>query len=273
MPDDTTTSPALGTIETFPQTISKQADLKTTTVIYRGDWKELADIGKSLKVGTTGKQNSSSAGNLIQGFNAANEYIAGVVATRQQGGLGTLQVTFSARDEIETWNLDFLEIQKPIINWHFGLKNGPDIQKLRKWQRLETIDGAWEAYTNFLTEVGDESSKLTGDTLKLAEKIIKGVEYFSVYTPVLTRTSVVTDLEDLSLGGVGKIGVPKAGNSLMGNLNLSTLTALAKEWLKTADRLQGAVDGTFQRVEQWTGADKWDEDLYETADSGTGDAS
>ena len=273
MPDDTTTSPALDTIETFPQTISKQADLKTTTVIYRGDWKELADIGKSLKVGTTGKNNSSSAGNLIQGFNADNEYIAGVVATRQQGGLGTLQVTFSARDEIETWNLDFLEIQKPIINWHFGLENGPDLQQLRKWQRLETVDGAWDAYSNFLTEVGDESSKLTGDTLKLADKIIKGVEYFSVYTPVLTRTSVVTDLESLTLGGVGKIGEPAAGDTAAGNVELSTLTALAKEWLKTADRLQGAVDGTFQRVEQWTGADKWDEDLYETADSGTGDAS
>lgn len=102
MPDDTTTTPVLDTIETFPQTISKQADLKTTTVIYRGDWKDLADIAKRLKVATTGKNNSSSAGSLIQGFNADNEYIAGVVATRQQGGLGTLQVTFSARDEIET---------------------------------------------------------------------------------------------------------------------------------------------------------------------------
>lgn len=273
MPDDTTTTPALDTIETFPQTISKQADLKTTTVIYRGDWKDLEDIAKRLKVGTTGKNNSSSAGNLIQGFNEDGEYIAGVIASRQQGGLGTLQVTFSARDEIETWNLDFLEIQKPIINWHFGQENGPDIPKLRKWQRLETVDGAWDAYNNFLTEVGDESSKLTGDTLKLAEKIIKGVEYFSVYTPVLTRTSVVTDLSEISLGGVGKIGTPTSSGSAAGNLDLSTLTGLAKEWLKTADRLQGAIDGTFQRIEQWTGADKWDPDLYETESSGTEDAS
>lgn len=273
MPDDTTTTPVLGTIETFPQTVSKQSDLKTTTVVYRGDWKELAEIAEGLKVGTTGKNNSSSAGNLIQGFNEGNEYIAGVVATRQQGRLGTLQVTFSARDEIETWNLDFLEIQKPIINWHFGQENGPDIPLLRKWQRLETVDGAWDAYNNFLTEVGDESSKLTGETLALAEKILKGVEYYSVYTPVLTRTSVVTDLAGISLGGVGKIGAPTSSGSAAGDVDLSTLTGLAKEWLKTADRLQGAVDGTFQRIEQWTGADKWDEDLYETADSGTGDAS
>lgn len=264
---------SLETTETFPQTISKQADLKTTTVVYRGAWEALSQCAKDLKVGTTGKQNSSAGGSLIDGFNENGDFIAGVVATRQQGGLGTLQVTFSARDNIETWNLDFLEIQKPIINWHFGLENGPDIQQLRKWQRLETVDGAWDAYSNFLTEVGDDTSKLTGDTLKLAEKIYKGVEYFSVYTPVLTRTSVVTDLESLTLGGVGKIGGPAAGDAAAGNVKLSTLTALAKEWLKTADRLQGAVDGTFQRVEQWTGADKWDEDLYETADSGTGDAS
>lgn len=259
--------------ETYTQTIAKQNDLKTTTVAYQGAWKDLAAIAENLKVGTTGKQNSSAGGNAIEGFNENGDFIAGVVATRQQGGLGTLQVTFSARDNIETWNLDFLEIQKPILNWHADQEDGPDLQQLRKWQRLETVDGAWDAYSNFLTEVGDESSKLTGDTLKLAEKILKGVDSFSVYTPVLTRTSVVTDLENLSLGGVGKIGEPAAGDTAAGNVDLSKLTALAKEWLKTADRLQGAVDGTFQRVEQWTGADKWDEDLYETADSGTGDAS
>ena len=264
---------SLETTETFPQTISKQADLKTTTVVYRGAWEALSQCAKDLKVGTTGKQNSSAGGSLIDGFNENGDFIAGVVATRQQGGLGTLQVTFSARDNIETWNLDFLEIQKPIINWHFGLENGPDIQQLRKWQRLETVDGAWDAYSNFLTEVGDDTSKLTGDTLKLAEKIYKGVEYFSVYTPVLTRTSVVTDLAGISLGGVGKIGAPTSSGSAAGDVDLSTLTGLAKEWLKTADRLQGATDGTFQRVEQWTGADKWDEDLYETENSGTENAS
>lgn len=265
--------PDINTKETFTQTIAKQNDLMTATVVYQGDWDKIKATIENLKVGTTGKQNSSSGGNFIDGFNEDNDFIAGAVATRQQGGLGTLQVSFSRRDQIETWNLDYLEIQKPILNWHADQEDGPDLQQLRKWQRLETADGAWDAYSNFLTEVGDETSKLTGDTLKLAQKIIKGVDSFSVYTPVLTRTSVVTDLESLTLGGVGKIGEPTAGDTIAGNVDLSTLTALAKEWLKTADRLQGAVDGTFQRVEQWTGADKWDEDLYETADSGTGDAS
>ena len=265
--------PDINTKETFTQTIAKQNDLMTATVVYQGDWDKIKATIENLKVGTTGKQNSSAGGNAIDGFNENGDFIAGVVATRQQGGLGTLQVSFSRRDQIETWNLDYLEIQKPILNWHADQEDGPDLQQLRKWQRLESVVGAWEAYSNFLTEVGDEGSKLTGDTLKLAEKIYKGVEYFSVYTPVLTRTSVVTDLKSLTLGGVGKIGEPAAADAAAGNVDLSTLTALAKEWLKTADRLQGAVDGTFQRVEQWTGADKWDEDLYETADSGTGDAS
>ncbi len=265
--------PDINTKETFTQTIAKQNDLMTATVVYQGDWDKIKATIENLKVGTTGKQNSSAGGNAIDGFNKDNDFIAGAVATRRQGGLGTLQVTFSRRDQIETWNLDYLEIQKPILNWHADQKDGPDLQQLRKWQRLESVDGAWEAYSNFLTEVGDEGSKLTGDTLKLAEKILKGVDYFSVYTPVLTRTSVVTDLESLTLGGVGKIGEPSGSDTAAGNVDLSKLTDLAKEWLKTADRLQGAVDGTFQRVEQWTGADKWDEDLYETADSGTGDAS
>lgn len=265
--------PDINTKETFTQTIAKQNDLMTATVVYQGDWDKIKATIENLKVGTTGKQNSSAGGNAIDGFNGNGDFIAGVVATRQQGGLGTLQVTFSRRDQIETWNLDYLEIQKTILNWHADQEDGPDLQQLRKWQRLETVDGAWDAYTNFLTEVGDENSKLTGDTLKLAEKILKGVDYFSVYTPVLTRTSVVTDLENLSLGGVGTIGEPSGSDTAAGNVDLTKLTALAKEWLKTADRLQGAVDGTFQRTEQWTGADKWDEDLYETADSGTGDAS
>lgn len=259
---------SLETTETFPQTISKQADLKTTTVVYRGAWNSLSQAAKDLKVGTTGTQNSSAGGNHLPDFNPDREYIAGVVATRQQGGLGTLQVTFSARDEIETWSLDFLEVQKPIINWHFDKENGPDIGLLRKWQRLESVDGAWEAYSNFLTEVGDEGSKLTGDTLKLAEKIYKGVEYFSVYTPVLTRTSVVPNLEKIELGGIGTIGAPSGSDDKAGGVDISSLTKLAKEWLKTADRLQGAIDGTFQRIEQWTGADKWDPDLYGPSEGG-----
>lgn len=250
--------PNLELTEQPAKSLAKQPGLKTATLVLRGPWEEIEALADQCRVGF-------AAPTRVEG---AVGRVAAATATRQSGGYGTLELATTQREETETWNLDFLEIQKPIRNWKADAENPddrPNMTDLAAWERLKTLDGAWEAYSGFYksTEMGS-STQLSGNTLKLARKIFRGIEAFSLYTPVLTRVSVVNDLSALEGLGkdIGTVCVPTGGNDIVGSLDLNTLTGLAKQWLKTADRLQGALDGSFQRVEVWTGADMWDGDLY-----------
>ena len=251
--------PNLELTEQPAKSLAKQPGLKTATLVLRGPWEEIEALADQCRVGF-------AAPTRVEG---AVGRVAAATATRQSGGYGTLELATTQREETETWNLDFLEIQKPIRNWKADAENPddrPNMTDLAAWERLKTLDGAWEAYSGFYksTEMGS-STQLSGNTLRLAKKIFRGVEAFSLYTPVLTRVSVVNDLSALEGLGkdIGTVCAPTGGNDIVGSLNLATLiTGLDKQWLKTADRLQGALDGSFQRVEVWTGADSWDGDLY-----------
>lgn len=250
--------PNLELTEQPAKSLAKQPGLKTATLVLRGPWEEIEELADQCRVGF-------AAPTRVEG---AVGRVAAATATRQSGGYGTLELATTQREETETWNLDFLEIQKPIRNWKADAENPddrPNMTDLAAWERLKTLDGAWEAYSGFYksTEMSS-STQLSGNTLKLARKIFRGVEAFSLYTPVLTRVSVVNDLSALEGLGkdIGTVCAPTGGDDIVGSLALGTLTGLAKQWLKTADRLQGALDGSFQRVEVWTGADMWDGDLY-----------
>lgn len=254
--------PELELTEQAPVAITKQPGLKTTTTVRRGPWKTILGLGEACRVGF-------AAPTLIEGVTGR---VAAVSATRQNGGLGTLELTMSEREATEVWNLDFMEIQKPIRAWHADAENEedrPDLAALASWERLKDLDGAWEAYQGFYTSTEMSSStQLSGATLTLAKKILKGVEAFNVYAPILTRVSVVNNLSELEDVGkdVGAICVPEASDDVVGSAAVATLAALAKQWLKTADSLQGALDGTFQRTETWVGAEQWDGDLYPGGD-------
>ena len=264
--------PNLELTEQPAKSLAKQPGLKTATLVLRGPWEEIEALADQCRVGF-------AAPTRVEG---AVGRVAAATATRQSGGYGTLELATTQREETETWNLDFLEIQKPIRNWKADAENPddrPNMTDLAAWERLKTLDGAWEAYSGFYksTEMAS-STQLSGNTLKLAKKIFRGVEAFSLYTPVLTRVSVVNDLSALEGLGkdIGNVCAPTGGDDIVGSLALNTLiTGLAKQWLKTADRLQGALDGSFQRVEVWTGADMWDGDLYPggTQPGGDDDAS
>lgn len=258
--------PLGGQIPQATKVISKQPGLKTTTSVARMDWGDAESLANELKVGfkTTSKVNFTEGGML-----------AGLTATRQNGGYGTVELTITEVEETEIWNLDFMELQKPIRNWKADdPSDPPDMKLLRAWERLRDTAGGWEAYANFQTQLeAGSSTTLTGNTKKLAEMIFQGIEYFSVFTPVLTRISTYNDLSRVSDVGasIGTIGTPQGSGESIGNNNLATLTKLATQWLKTKDSLQGAINGSFTRIETWLGAEKWNPDLYATAGtSGSG---
>lgn len=252
-------------VEQATRVISKQPGLKTTTTVSRMSWEDAEKLVDSIKIGIFA---GTGLANLVDGMPA------GVTATRQNGGYGTVEISATRVEETETWNLDFMELQKPIRNWKADdPSDPPDMQQLRAWERLRDTAGGWEAYANFQTQLeAGSSTTLTGNTLKLAKMIFQGIEYFSVFTPVLTRISTYNDLSGVSGIGasIGTIGTPKGSGESIGNNNLSTLTKLATQWLKTKDSLQGAINGSFTRIETWLGAEKWNPDLYATAGTSSG---
>lgn len=266
--------------EEQPQaSIIKQPGIKVTTKTVRGQWETLEAAAKAAMVGF----GLNSTADLFNGELTGR--IATVQCVRTVGDLADYTVSVTEHDDVVIWGLDFMEIQKPIRAWHADKEDEkkPNLTQLRAWERLGENEATQEAYDRYVWQLdGGTSSKpeeiLTGATLELAKMIREeGIETYALYTPIVTKTTVISDLSQLTGVGdnIGKVGaVDTSGGDPMGSFAIdSLLSGLNKQWLKTADRIQGAMDGTFQRVETWTGADKWNPNLYETTTGGSGGAS
>ncbi len=244
--------------------IHKQPGLKTTSIHARGDWDTMKAFAENTKIGFSG--NSST----YPDSTGTNGKVSALQVVRTVGGMADYTVSVTERETVSVWNVDFMEIQKPIRTWHAD-KTGsdkPDLAKLRAWERLGESEHGWEDYENYIYDTNTRAT-LTGETLTLAKMIREeGIETYAVYTPVLTRVTQLTEVPSDIGSDTGKIVTP-TGNSddIIGGDQIATLTGLASEWLKTADTLQGAMDGTFQRTETWIGAEKWNPNLYATATS------
>lgn len=242
--------------------ISKQPGLRVVTKTLRGDWEGLSKCAKAAKVGRNFDSSSDP------GFEGLEGKISSVQCVRVPGGLADYTVSTSEFEDVVVLELDFMEVQKPIRSWHYDAEGDkkPDLTKLRAWERLDGNTATQADYDAYRTGPASESSSetLSGATLTLAKMIREeGIESYAVYTPVLTKTSRLADLSKIEKLGdkIGQIDTPSASETV-GEIDGGKLTGVAKQWLKTADRLQGALDGTFTRTETWTGADKWNANLY-----------
>lgn len=95
--------------------------------------------------------------------------------------------------------------------------------------------------------------QLEGDLLAVAQKILRGVESYIVFTPVVSRRREYAT--EVATGGCGRRETPTGFSSLPAGY----------EWLKTSDALVEQANRNWIRHEEWTGADEWDHDLYEAA--------
>lgn len=242
-PAPTTTSPSVQA----SKTVVVQPGLKTTTHVLVGDYDTLvADFG-SLPVGAT-IQNTKYT---IPGC------LATVHIERLNGKQGRASITVTETIPQEVWGLQMKEIQKPIKTWNANHPSDkPDLDKIQLWEALKTTNPPLYAAFKY-----DTQNQLDGNTKTLAEKIKKGIQYYSLYTPLITCTEHFPQSEINShlptLSDVGKINTPAAHP--FGNLT--------HQFLKTSDTLQGALDGTYTRTQSWTGADIWDTDLYPSSTS------
>jgi len=267
-----TKSDSRGYWETTPCQVVLMADREVYTIFYEGDYDTLEAEAAKCIVGTQ---------EVILDYNNAGYYqsamiIIGSNLARKRGGLGILQVQFAALYNREMWNIDFAEVSKDIKTWlvrdYFNSDNVPvaiwdEYRKLALWENNKTNE-TWNDWSNFqYPSVGDTpGGTLSGDTLKIAKKIMNGVSSYSIYVPVISRTTV--HVISPTIGTIGKKQKPSDMPGWTGFNNQTLNTAwlgLAREWLKTAEKSSTNMDGTFTMVEQWQGCDLVDPDLYKEA--------
>ena len=244
---------------------SLQPGLRLKTTVFEGDYEELSTYAKALIVGRKANSTSSSS---MTGLDS-EYYVAGLQLSRTHGKRGRMAVQLAQQQGTEVWGLEMAELQKPIKTWKADAEGDqkPDLNLLSNWE-MQASDASRKADYQAYRVNGED---LTGNTLILAKMIREeGIDHYVVYSPVLTCTTRLNALPDDIGKGIGAIATPTSSedNSAMG-----TLTNLAKSWLKTTDRIQGAIDGTYTRVQQWTGADKWNANLYGSGSSSSSSSS
>lgn len=200
--------------------------------------------------------------------------------TRKEGGLAEAAYQETLLLKREFWNLEWSEIQKDIRNWLMTKVDGSyteadvyeDLAHVANWEQQKDLQN-WEYFNDFKYDdpadrVEGETytgTQLEGNALILAQKIMKGIESYSLFAPVLTRTTTWANTPQPT-GNLGKIDTPQSRNGWAGfGVEAQTWATYANMWLKNIERTTPNGDGTFTLVEGWIGADYIDGDLYPTA--------
>lgn len=242
--------------ETHQQRIDFNFETETRTVTYQGSFDELNRMIDSLAM--TGPAEGSGV-------------YTGATLTRREGNRGTLEIAARVLNGYSWWGFSFSEISKPVKTWLATKITNPDalateLNKIDLWENQKSMGSAGIA--NYLNFRYDDTHSLTGDTLKLAQKMLQGVESYSVYTPVATcRRMQNTPFTD-GLNSIGKYVTKLTSPTEQVPANAGQLAAIAGMrpfWLKTSDDITQNSDGTLSRTETWTGYDTIDADLYQKA--------
>jgi hypothetical protein len=204
--------------------------------------------------------------------NALGIVRTGLRVSEREGGLATTNESISVLLKVESWNVDFAEISKDIRTW-ISSPNNPDavygteaarqLACLRNWENLAEVQD-WEHYSALEYATGATYAPLPTPADIVAQKILKGVQSYSIYAPVVTRTTVWPFKPDVT-GRLGKIDTPASRDGWTSyNGETYSFTGLADSWLKNVERSSSNGDGTFTLTEGWLGADEVDADLYGT---------
>lgn len=178
--------------------------------------------------------------------------VGGVDVQPERGGMATLTVSGVQKrhgvDVETTWEIEMAQIEKPILSHPKFAQYSAEVSAWR-----DGADPALKLAYKYLDASGSEQT-LAGDALKAARKIEKGVESYLVYAPVIRKTTRSDDA--LAVGG----GLGKRTTAPPLPSNISVIGTW--QWLKTKDHVAVDGDSLSTRIEEWTAADEWDEDLY-----------
>lgn len=251
---------------------------------WEGEQEEVIDAFLKMKVGeqTEGGLKFLTPADETWG----TPFVGGLQAPRRAGNVWTCAVTYVQLRKVVLWTLDFAEVQKDIRTWRQNLPAGsdgepnpdaPDLVKLAQWERAKELND-WSDYDAFQTADGEA---LEGATLELAQMIRKGIESYTIHTPVPTMTMRYFD----EVSNVGKLldkylpslpyGPPNwtelGGADIHGQLDALTNEAtdgsggtgtIAYKWLCTADKATPNGDGSCTRTVQFMRVDAVEDKLY-----------
>ncbi|MGI5868683.1 MAG: hypothetical protein ACOX9C_04455 [Kiritimatiellia bacterium] len=174
----------------------------------------------------------------------------------RKGLLGTLTINLVEKDASPAGakppgsinsaiEIDMAQIEKPLM-------------AKSDYNGYETEIELWKAsppdvrgQLKYVEKEGEDPKPLTGQAETVARLMLKGVETYLVFAPVVTRTSTYKLRPDPS--DIGKVCNPPV--TVPGSW----------QYLKTGDRIVRQADGRYVRTEQWTGADEWAPELYGNA--------
>lgn len=263
---------------TYSAQLFVEATRRGEVQTWEGDEPDVISNYKAMKVGVPATQYKfiSSADS-----DWGTPFVGGVQAPRRQGNIWTMQVTVVQLRKCVLWTLDFAEIQKDIKTWMQNIPvtedqsdySSPDLSKIAQWERAKDVQD-WDDYDNFKTVDGDE---LTGRTRDLAEMIYKGIDSYTIHTPVPTLSMRYFDevegtgaLLDKYLQGLptGPQGWEELGGAnIHGQLDelkevhMSSGTVIYK-WLCISDKATPNGDGSCTRMIQFMRVDEVEQNLY-----------
>lgn len=215
-----------------------RAETDSTEIVKRGKFADLAAIQPAKGV------------ELVTGFVVEQSTLEG-----EKGGMGKLVISLREKDvsttggkplgAIEsTIEVDMAQLERPLMAKD-GLSDGTPVA-IEKWRNADLDDRVLYKYKE-----GESTITLDTEAIKYAKLILKGIETFLEFAPVVTRMSTYKSRPDPK--DIGKIDTPPV--TVPGTW----------QYLKTADRCVQQADKKYCRTEQWTGAKEWSTDLYEVA--------
>lgn len=279
--------------ETVSQETSASMTRVVTTVVMQGAYDELVGELKQLTFDCEGGGSSSLP--VPDGWGSAATCTRACDArlSRTQAGRGVLSVTYEATRSICAWGIDFTEVQKDIRTWRQGEEeegNRPDLSVIASWEALKGDAAHSAMYANLkYYENGAERKIGDGPTKQLAEMMLRGVESYSIWIPVVSCQATSFNPGIVGAWGpvganLGRISAPTATDEMfdkLGGIDVGTiLSGLSQEtspavssagkerkWILTADRMTMNGDGSFTRNLQWTGFGDVEQNLYGSAGS------
>jgi len=216
-------------------------------------------------------------------------FVADVRAPRRNGKVWTMQITVVQLRKAVMWTLEYAELQKDIRTWRQNAVGGdgsdeasiPDLTQIAQWERAKDIQD-WDHYDAFETVDG---VALADGTLKLAQMIRKGIESYTIHTPLPTMTYRYYD-ESAGIGGLldkytaslphGPAGWTELGGGQMWeqlqeltynhNTGIPDIGTISFRWLCVSDKGVPAGDGSTTRTIQFMRVDNVEDRLYAQAD-------
>jgi hypothetical protein len=195
---------------------------------------------------------------------------------RQAGGIGRLSVTAEAEgtsvgvtdnnDATSTQlEIEWAQVEKPLRQHPMYKADGAheldatELADLERWEH-ETDTAIKGAFQFKDKPEAETATALTPDAAHLAAKLLKGIDSYLLYLPILRKTT--NHPRQPTTGNCGTTGIPTDFPSRPMR-SVSEGVWVAYVWLKTADRATNSGEhNTWQRIQEWTGFDEVDTDLY-----------